>query len=146
MKKITTTLGIGVDILKISRFDKMINKPGRGLDSLFVEKLGSRILHPIHELPVFKSLLKTQDSSKVTKYLAGNWAMKEAIYKTLDESDQKFFQFNQWFKLYNERGKPDISNDDYHKPEEFLLSISHDEDVLVATVLRQEVNYYGKEK
>lgn len=141
MKRVTNTIGIGVDIIKMSRFSAMINKRG-DLNSPFVHKLSSRILHNTHELPAFKGLVGKHNFTESIRYLAGNWAMKEAIYKTLDEEDQANFQFKQWFKLYDERGKPTIANDDYHNPqEEFLLSISHDDDMLIASVIRQEIGY-----
>lgn len=142
--RVTNTIALGVDVIRISRFGDMIHK--RGIDSLFVDKLSSRILHNTHELPAFRGLIGKNDFSGSIRYLAGNWAMKEAIYKTLDPEDQGQFLFNQWFKLYDERGKPTISNEEYHKQrkeEEFLLSISHDEDVLMASVLRQEVRFLG---
>lgn len=140
MKRITNTLAIGVDVIKISRFGDMIKKHGP-LNSPFVDRLTARILHNTHELPAFKGLVERNKRLDSFRYLAGAWAMKEAIYKTLNEEDQAKFQFKQWFKLYDERGKPTICNDFYDKDEEFLLSISHDHDTLVASVIRQEVGY-----
>lgn len=145
MNKITSTLAIGVDIVKVSRFHDIITKPGRGLQSKFITRLAGRILNPIHELPVATSLINTNDINGVVRFLAGSWALKEAVYKTLDESQQQQFQFNQWFRLYDKRGKPIIIGDGYPNGEEFLLTISHDSDVLVAMVLRQEIGFISSQ-
>ncbi|WEJ94186.1 mitochondrial holo-[acyl-carrier-protein] synthase [Yamadazyma tenuis] len=92
-------------------------------------------------MPVF-SQLSISNHSKSMSFLAGSWAIKEAIYKTLDSQDQKSFTFKEWFRIYDERGKPVVCSDTYSKNnEEFLLSISHEDDVLIASVIRQQVSY-----
>lgn len=127
--KPATVVGLGVDIIRILRFSRLLQK-----DKVFVDRLCSRILHN-SEYEGFHKL----ESLSASRYLAGSWAAKEALFKTLDEHDQKNFQFCQWFRHYQGK-KPFILKDGYRSDEQFHLSISHDGDVLVATVLRQRDN------
>lgn len=131
MVRLTNTLGIGIDIVKTQRFRTILEK-----DSRYIERFAHRVLHPDEELPLFN---KTVDIEQRTRILAGSWAIKEAVYKTLDPSDQRNFQFKEWYRYYNDRGRPFVTGNSAPKNEEFLISISHELDVLVATVLRQEI-------
>ncbi|KAF3994074.1 hypothetical protein FT663_00094 [Candidozyma haemuli var. vulneris] len=117
-------LGLGVDLVHLSRFTRLLSK-----GEPFVKRLCGRILHP-NELSQLPSL----NTSAATRYLAGSWAAKEAVFKTLDERDQQTFQFNQWYK-YKVGNRPAIASDT--TKDSFMLSISHDNDMLIATVLRQ---------
>ncbi|KAG2736063.1 hypothetical protein G9P44_000153 [Scheffersomyces stipitis] len=130
--KCLKVLGIGVDVVNTDRFRRLVSR-----DPRFLAKLTARILHPQHELPEF---FRISDAENKVKFLAGSWASKEAVFKTLDISSQKQFQFKHWFRRYSEQGKPHICNDNYpqSEQEEFLLSISHDSNVLVASALRQQ--------
>ncbi|RLV89433.1 Holo-acyl-carrier-protein synthase [Spathaspora sp. JA1] len=132
MNKYGLVLGIGVDILQSTRISKLLTTKS----SIFIGKFSKRILHPRYEFPKFEQLNQLEK----IQYLSGVWCAKEALFKTLDLSDQKLFQFNQWYRLYDESGKPHIKNDLYSKPdEEFHLSISHDDSIFMATVLRQRI-------
>lgn len=137
--RILSVMGHGVDVVKITRFERMIARHGDVL-SKFVRRLGCRILNGVHEMPRFNQLVAQKDTVNLCRYLAGNWAMKEAIYKSLDSQDQQTFQFQNWYKTYDERGKPQVGADGYrNKDEKFTISISHDEEVLIASVIRQGV-------
>lgn len=139
VRKLGITLGIGVDILKTNRFKELLLSKGE-LNSLFTSRMSSRILHPEFELPKFKELKDSNKLNECISLISGSWASKEAVYKTLDCEYQKQFQFKNWYRYYNEQGKPFIRSDLYKKEnEEFHLSISHDDGLLVATVLRQKI-------
>jgi len=139
VRKLGITLGIGVDILKTSRFKELLLSKGK-LNSLFTTRISSRILHPEFELPKFNELKDSNKLNECIALISGSWASKEAVYKTLDYEYQKLFQFKNWYRYYNEQGKPFIQSDFYKEGnEEFHLSISHDDGLLIATVLRQKI-------
>ncbi|KAK6205532.1 4'-phosphopantetheinyl transferase superfamily [Scheffersomyces amazonensis] len=133
MVRIPITRGIGVDITSITRFKKLLSK-----DHEFVKRLSLRILHPQYELKKFEELQEITNTNQGLIFFAGTWASKEALYKSLSIEGQKKFRFKDWYRKYDENGKPSIHNDQYHEDHEFLLTVSHDEDVLVANVVRQE--------
>lgn len=91
-------------------------------------------MHRVHEVPHFEKL-HASDAYKSVVYLAGSWAVKEAIYKTLSNSEQEKFQFSRWYRKYGDRGQPIIGSDDHHN-DNFMASISHDGGMLIASVLR----------
>lgn len=133
--------GIGVDLVQISRFTAILSK--HGVDSGYSRRFVRRVLHP-KELPLFAALADELLDHSV-RYIAGSWAAKEAVFKTLDSTEQARFQFKDWYRTSN-TCKPGIERDpsshdpSSHDPsshDQFLLSISHDGGMLVATVLRQ---------
>lgn len=139
VRKLGITLGIGVDIIKTNRFKELLLSKGK-LNSRFTSRISSRILHPEFELPKFNEFKDNNKLNECISLISGSWASKEAVYKTLDDEYQRQFQFKNWYKYYNEQGKPFIRSDFYKKEnEEFQLSVSHDDGLLVATVLRQEI-------
>ncbi|KAK6459194.1 4'-phosphopantetheinyl transferase superfamily [Scheffersomyces xylosifermentans] len=130
--RVGLTLGIGVDIVRTSRFSDILQR-----DHRLVNRFIARILNEKHEIPRFRELTNIEQR---IPFVAGSWAAKEAVFKTLDPEDQKKFQFKNWYRSHDSLGKPYIRSDDYTtEDEEFLLSISHDEDVLVANVMRQRL-------
>ncbi|CDR42108.1 CYFA0S08e03708g1_1 [Cyberlindnera fabianii] len=132
-----TVLGIGCDVLKISRIASLVTK--HGLGSPFLTRFGHRVLHK-SELPTYQQLQESKDLDGVVRHLSGSWALKEAVYKTLDDSVQEKFRFNEWARGSTSRGRPTILSEIYqqhHPNEEFLASISHDGGILMATVVRQ---------
>ncbi|KAK6461427.1 4'-phosphopantetheinyl transferase superfamily [Scheffersomyces coipomensis] len=132
MIRFPVTRAIGVDVTSISRFKKLLEK-----NNDFVERLSLRLLHPKYELNKFVTLRKNHESDQLLLFLAGTWASKEALYKSLDISDQRSFEFKHWYRSYDENGKPLIQSD-IHTTDEFLLSLSHDQDTVVANVIRQQ--------
>ncbi|RCK63303.1 Holo-[acyl-carrier-protein] synthase [Candida viswanathii] len=132
MSKLGITLGLGVDLIKSSRFERLLTAK----TTSFSQRLSKRILHPTHELPRFDSMTPQRQ----VQFLTGSWAAKEAVFKTLDIADQEKFNFNEWYRYHDSKGKPFIWNDGYAAPdEEFHLSISHDDSLVIATVLRQRI-------
>ncbi|EGW31015.1 uncharacterized protein SPAPADRAFT_141867 [Spathaspora passalidarum NRRL Y-27907] len=131
MNKYGLVLGIGADILQSTRIARLLTK-----SPSFVSKFSKRILHPTYEYPKLEKLAQSQQ----VQYLSGAWCAKEAVFKTLDLPDQKQFEFKSWYRYYDSNGKPYIKNDMYkHSDEEFHLSISHDDSIVMATVLRQKI-------
>ncbi|GME67491.1 unnamed protein product [[Candida] boidinii] len=143
-------LAIGCDLHQLSRVRKIVDRDG--LNSSKVKRLSERILHPKNELVKFNELkgsinpqiAKTADFNRVIEsccnILSVSWCCKEAVFKTLDSKDQKVFSFKDWYKINDLNGRPFIYNDNYLKSnqnEEFLLTISHDNDLIISTVLRQ---------
>ena len=124
-------LGHGVDIVRIERFQRLV---GKNPSDAYVKRLTRRIMHEVHEAPHFEALRAAGRFEKSVVYLAGTWAIKEAIYKSIDDADQKKFQFNRWYRVYGSRGQPIVGSDVFDK---FLVSVSHDGGTLIASVIRQ---------
>lgn len=120
-----TVLGIGHDILVTSRILNIISKSPRRFDSF-----SQRILHPTERCKL------SQDPQVACRLLASTWAAKEALYKSLDQEDQKIFQFKHWYRTVQD-GKRILKNNSYKKEDEFLVSISHDGDYTSAFVIRK---------
>lgn len=103
--------GIGIDIVKISRIN---------LD----EKLINRILHK-EEINILNKhnchLIKKQ-------FLAGRWAIKEAVFKTGQFSHLNFNEIN---IQYNKQNQP-IINECYKK---IFLSITHEAEYAVGLAI-----------
>lgn len=131
--RIAVTIGLGVDILRTSRFQRLLLEK----NEQFVTRLALRVLHNEHEYPKFIQL-QQNDIKKCINYISGSWAAKEALFKTLETDEQQTFQFKDWYRYHDSNGKPYISNTKYTQDEVFLLSVSHDDDILVANVLRQK--------
>ncbi len=143
--KIPITLAVGIDICSLERFHNILDKSSRRFSGLC-----KRILHPKKEYstlkPLYEEYLNSGQSNKLLKdriilQVAGSWALKEATFKTLDESSQEDFTFKEWFKCYNNEGKPEIKNNEYFlrfPDDTFQASISHDGGNLIAIVLRQK--------
>lgn len=101
-------MNVGIDIVKISRFE---NKDIHFIKRVLTEK----------ELLVYNNLIE----EKKTQYLASRWACKEAIFKA--NKDEHYLSYS---ILNKENGEPYV--DDH---EEIKISISHDGEYAVASVL-----------
>lgn len=101
-------MNIGIDIVKISRFE---NKDIHFIKRVLTEK----------ELLVYNNLIE----EKKAQYLASRWASKEAIYKA--NHDEHYLSYS---ILNKDNGEPYV---DGH--EEIKISISHDGEYAVASVL-----------
>lgn len=122
-----TVLGVGIDLVKTARIQLILTNPN--ISNGFIQ----RVLHP-REIADYahNSLLDNR-----VRFLAGSWAAKEALFKSLDPEDQRGFTFKDWYRFRDEFDRPFIWNDGYRKNDQFFLSISHDDDYLVANVVRQ---------
>lgn len=130
-------LGLGTDIYKVGRFRAILERDG--LDGTKIGRLCDRVLNSSHELPEFEKLRSAKDLDGCERLLAGSWSLKEAIYKSLDDEDQKLFAMNRWWKLNGDRGRPVIGGDYLaeKRSEEFKCSVSHDGEYMISTVIRQ---------
>ncbi len=131
-------LRLGTDLHRLNRFAEILQRNGP-LTAFKTTRFSERILHPTNELPSFQEHIKSNDIEKCSKILSGAWCVKEAIYKTLDDDDQKNFIMSEWYKKNDLRGRPIIGNENYamkHPDEEFQCSISHDGEYMSSVVLR----------
>ncbi|MDJ1646006.1 4'-phosphopantetheinyl transferase superfamily protein [Mycoplasma phocimorsus] len=101
---------IGVDITKISRFNNVTKA--------FIKRFLSK--------EEFESYNKLEKNLK-PGFLAARWAIKEAIFK----ADNSYFSFNK-INLFKENGRY-VTNDN-----NFYISTSTEDDILIAYVLRKE--------
>lgn len=101
-------MNVGIDIVKISRFE---NKDIHFIKRVLTEK----------ELLVYNNLIE----EKKTQYLASRWACKEAIFKA--NKDEHYLSYS---ILNKENGEPYV--DDH---EEIKISISHDGEYVIASIL-----------
>jgi holo-[acyl-carrier protein] synthase len=117
-------LGIGTDILVTSRILAIISRsPGR------FDRFARKILHPSEHSRL------SSDPNDACRLLASTWAAKEALYKSLEDEDQKIFQFKHWYRTVKD-GKRVLKNDNYEKEDHFFVSVSHDGDYTSAFVVR----------
>ena len=86
-------IGIGTDIVKVSRIEKSLKKYG--------ENFARRILHE-NELQIFKQ----RKTSKY--YLAKRFAAKEALAKALGTGIAKGISFEEIEVINNDDGKPEL--------------------------------------
>ena len=86
-------IGIGTDIVKVSRIQKSLNKYG--------ESFARRILHA-NELQIF------QQRKTSTHYLAKRFAAKEALAKALGTGIAKGISFEEIEVINNHDGKPEL--------------------------------------
>jgi phosphopantetheine--protein transferase-like protein len=136
-RNMSRVLGIGTDLLQVSRIAKIVAK--NGIVSAKTTRFAQRILHHQHELPKFQGYQSSSDTSQAIKLLSGSWCVKEALFKSLSPSSQKTFRMKDWYKYNSSEGIPQIDGiyTTEHPNEEFLISISHDSDLITSTVLRQ---------
>ncbi|MBN1309635.1 MAG: holo-ACP synthase [Chitinispirillaceae bacterium] len=120
--------GIGIDVVEIERIDKMIEKYG----SHFLEK-------------VFTSneIAYCTQKAHPALHFAGRWSAKEAFYKALPGSFQRFATWKSIEILPdNVSGRPEIKVLSYDLAEHFrkekitslLISISHERTICTAIV------------
>lgn len=133
-----TVRGIGVDIVKVSRFHRILNTfTGRNKT---IERFGTKVLHPVHEQPQFMQYVRQSDVCSSARLLSGSWCVKEAVFKSLSPAEQARFRFRDWYKINDADGRPVVRNDTYSPQDEFLVSVSHDGDYVVSYVLRQGIS------
>ena len=109
--------GIGTDIIEINRITEMKNK----------ERFSQKLLSPEE----FQQFLGYKNEKRQNEFLAGRWAVKEALYKALGPyCDGKSYQ--DFCILNDEKGKPYLC-----KPsiENVHISLSHCHHYAVAFVV-----------
>jgi holo-[acyl-carrier protein] synthase len=134
-----SVLGIGVDLISTNRLRAIYSRRRQ-----FIDRFSKRILAK-EELKYFQKHFqndKENDMNQALQYLGVRWATKEATYKALSAYYPKlswydlvlFKQLNssrpvlQWSQVSSTIPK-EISNIEFH------ISISHEEDMIIAMVL-----------
>lgn len=105
---------IGVDITKISRF--------KNLDQNVIKRFLS-----VEEFKKYQTL----NENVKDRFLATRWAIKEAIFK----ADNSYYSFNK-INLFKKEGRYTTAENN------FYISTSTEEDILIAYVQRKEKNEY----
>ncbi|CAP18481.1 Holo-[acyl-carrier-protein] synthase [Candidatus Phytoplasma mali] len=108
---------IGIDIIEIKKIEK-----------IGIEKISKRILSP-EEYNIF---LNIKNIKRKLSFVAGRWAVKEAIFKTAYTSKNKKINFCSYTILNNELGKPYVKNLD---TKNIMISISHSEKYAIALAI-----------
>lgn len=159
INKYSGIYGIGVDIVKTSRFTRLLSKyPLDQSVSPNFYQLAGKFMHPTESTILEKKIQNKTTENNIHAYISGVWSIKEAIYKALcSYVPHDSFQFpaqniytTLFYKINNqETGAPQIEFDDnfanqsikhsqfYHQyiidaNLKALLSISHDGDYTVA--------------
>ncbi|BAL80690.1 holo-ACP synthase [Caldisericum exile] len=107
--------GVGIDIVSVKRIEKILNTYGYR----FIKRILSD-----------SELKELEKKGNTAEFLAGRFAVKEAITKTLDKATP----FNQIEIIYNENSKPMVRN----FPDIFI-SISHEKDFAIAVAIRVKI-------
>ncbi|KAI3639358.1 hypothetical protein MIR68_002888 [Amoeboaphelidium protococcarum] len=116
-------VGVGIDLLKISRIYTLIEKYG--------DRLGRRVLS-IDELKQYTGVV---DTDHKVKFIANRWALKEAAYKALSQTQYR----PTWKQLHIValRNTPPVITHPYKDDIHLLSSLSHDDGYVTAVVLAQ---------
>ncbi|MFU2157408.1 MULTISPECIES: holo-ACP synthase [Caldisericum] len=104
--------GVGIDIVNIKRIEKIL------------ETYGERFILRVLSKSELKELKK---KGNIAEFIAGRFAAKEAITKTLENA----IPFNQIEITYNDYSKPTVKN----FPDIFV-SISHEKEFAIAIAIR----------
>ncbi|KAJ1907995.1 hypothetical protein H4S04_006902 [Coemansia sp. S16] len=121
-------VGIGIDILCVSRIEAIVRRGSR-----FTGRFARRILSD-REISYFGSTVATQEDAAQVKYLATRWCLKEAIYKaaypqqTLRWSDVTIVKTGPKPTM-DVRWGPELANAQAH------VSLSHDGGMLAGVVV-----------
>lgn len=156
-------LGIGTDIVYLPRFHKLVQKyplkHGNNGNPTFYQ-LAKKFMHPI-EIAKLETLLTndTHTADRVTTYVGGVWAVKESVikalacfvppykmppaqsiytkllYKTNDPNNIPIVRIDDKFPLSGSESSAQFYREYIEAPStKVLVSISHDQDYLVAFV------------
>ena len=122
--------GVGIDIAKIPRFNKLLEKK-------YIQNFLNKALHPI-ELEEL-NLLKNNDQK--ARYLASRWSFKESLVKATGD---KQIIFSKVYLKKLSTGKPYIAFDEEYKNnnkqiedivDRLHVSISHEDDTSISIVI-----------
>lgn len=119
-------LGIGVDVINISRIQSIYDKYGYN----FAKKLLAK-----DELEYFYSKTTVKDA---VEYLSSSWASKEAVYKALYQAGYMLKNIN--LIVLGKSSNPYPSVTFPHYPNiRIHLSLSHEKDIVVAYSIVEKV-------
>lgn len=119
-------LGIGIDIIEISRIQKSLERLG--------DKFIESVLH-VDELKFFSSI---KSKKRKLEFLAGRFTAKEAYMKAVGEGMK--VGFTNICILNQELGKPEVFVPELPNNHRAHVTISHSENYAVSQVLIEENN------
>ncbi len=119
--------GIGIDLVTISRIQKVYEK--------FGTRFEKRILHPVEQLQLAKH-------SKPIHFMAKRFAVKEAALKALGNGERSGIWLSEVYVQHDELGKPHLKTDgkallhcQKHKISSLHVSITDEGDQVAAFVV-----------
>ncbi|SCU95969.1 LAMI_0F04632g1_1 [Lachancea mirantina] len=154
LKRFANVKGIGTDLVHVQRFRKLLDKYPTSGNKSTLNKIIAKFMHP-YEIDRLEALIQTETSQEpIIRYVAGVWATKEAIFKSLrcnsfpaSEFPPAQFIFTKiCYKTNEVDGRPKIGIDcsqlgvwkqfSEHliTNSKFLVSLSHDADYLISFV------------
>lgn len=129
-------VGIGVDLLSVARMEASWQRYGK--------RLAERILHA-------DELAQLPECSKVGRWLAKRWAVKEAAAKALGTGFQQSVRFSDFCYTHDALGKPLLSLSgqavliaQQTQRHVWHVSVSDEKDQVIAMVIAE--NGYEQEK
>ena len=124
--------GLGLDIVKTSRITKILKKANA---PRFLERVLS--VSEISELEKKIQSISIEDQKMdiTAQFLANRWAVKEALVKAMDKRDLDFKSVS---LCKSESGRPFLGFEQGYleSSDSFEVSISHEDDVTAAVVIR----------
>ncbi|CAI4054298.1 hypothetical protein SUVZ_16G1390 [Saccharomyces uvarum] len=155
-------VGVGVDIVHLPRFARLLEKysPLDPVGRSTFQKITQKFMHE-KERAHFRDLLAEEQhlSPSLHRYIAGIWALKECSLKALccriskhDLPPAQVVYSRMLYKTQNSAGVPKLDYDkmfgqeypkykqlskkygSFFSTHEFLVSLSHDKDYLIAIV------------
>ncbi|KAK9237574.1 4'-phosphopantetheinyl transferase [Lipomyces kononenkoae] len=120
--------GLGVDLVYVPRIMALLSRK-----PVYLTKFTQRILH---EAEYVRATSMIDSRGRHDLFIARCWAIKEALFKSLDTSRQSGFRMRDWNTIDTSSPKPTISGGAIHKGEEFFVSVTHDGEYLLAAVIR----------
>ncbi|CAI4038908.1 hypothetical protein SMKI_06G2600 [Saccharomyces mikatae IFO 1815] len=153
-------VGVGVDIVYLPRFAHLLEKhsPFDPRTRLTFDKITQKFMHEKERCYLSNLLIEENRSNpRLHEYMAGIWALKECSFKALscctskdDLPPAQVLYAKMLYKTQNDEGVPKLqfdkmfeekypkyqrfskSYEKFFSAHEFLVSISHDKDYLIA--------------
>ncbi|CAG98308.1 holo-[acyl-carrier-protein] synthase [Kluyveromyces lactis] len=148
--KNTNVISAATDIVFLPRVEKLLQRNS----SSRLHRILKKFMHP-YEIKQFETLVNSGSSLKHKSiYIAGVWASKESLFKTLPHSSDRPSAIDIYtklaFKSNDPDGKPNLNLDqkrfstgehnitywnEYLHSTRYEISISHDQDYLICILL-----------
>jgi holo-[acyl-carrier protein] synthase len=116
-------LGIGIDLVEVSRIKKLLN-----------DRFLNRILSK-EELLIYESIT---DLNRKLTFVSGRFAAKEAIFKAISKGfgNTNYIDFS---ILNDENGKPYVKTNYFNPDEVIHISITHTNKLAIAYVMIEKL-------
>ncbi|KAK9325673.1 4'-phosphopantetheinyl transferase superfamily [Lipomyces orientalis] len=120
--------GVGIDLVHVPRIAALLSrKPA------YLAKFTRRVLH---ENEYNRAVSMIENRERHNLFIARCWSIKEALFKSLDESRQSGFQMRDWNTIHASSPKPIVSGGLIRNDEDFFVSVTHDGEYVLAAVIR----------